>query len=70
MNKKLIEFIVCACITILIFGWDYYKIKHGKYNIPVGSDTHYTGRWRWVYNWGWAILGITIIKLTEFIGTI
>jgi hypothetical protein len=76
MNEELIAFIISACVTIFAFGWDYYKIKHGKYNIPDNFDIHtperwiYNWGWRWVYNWGWMTFGITIIKFIEFIETL
>ena len=70
MNEKLLNFIICVCATILIFVWDYHKIKNGKYDMPADLDRHYTGLWRWVYNWGWMSFGMTIIKFSEFIETL
>ncbi len=54
------EFIICACITLLIFGWDYYKFKHGKYDISVDLGIIL----------GWMVYIVTIIKLIKFIETL
>lgn len=54
------EFIICTCITLLIFGWAYYRFKHGKHDISVDLGIIL----------GWMAYIVTIIKLIKFIGTI
>ena len=68
MNKHLINAIGYAIMAILIFLWDNYKIKHGKYNIPAYKDRLFTGVWRWVYNWGWTTVGMFVVEFNKFLG--
>lgn len=67
MNKHLFGVIFYAIAAFLIFLWDNYKIKHGRYNMPTYEDRLFTGEWRWAYNWGWMTIGMLV---TEFINLI
>lgn len=68
MNNHLIKAIGYAIMAILIFLWDNYKIKHGRYDIPTYEDRLFTGAWRWVYNWGWMTVGMFIVEFNKFLG--
>lgn len=68
MNNHLIKAIGYAIMAILIFLWDNYKIKHGRYDIPTYEDRLFTGAWRWVYNWGWVTVGMFIVEFNKFLG--
>lgn len=68
MNEHLLTSIIFAIMSILIFLWDNYKIKHGRYDMPTYEDRLFTGAWRWVYNWGWMTVGMSIAEFNKFIG--
>lgn len=71
MNEHLLTSIIFAIMAVLIFLWDNYKIKHGKYDIPTYPDRSnqlFTGAWRWVYNWGWVTVGMSIVEFNKFLG--
>lgn len=70
MNEHLFDVIFLAIATFLIFLWDDYRIKHGKYNMPIDKDRLFTGDWRWVYNWGWMTIGMLVVEIGKIIESI
>ncbi len=70
MNKHLFGVIFYAIAAFLIFLWDSYKIKHGKYDMPTYKDRLFTGAWRWVYNWGWMTIGMLVVEFGNLIESI
>ena len=68
MNEHLLGAILFAIASTLLFIWDNYWIKHGRYDMPTYEDRLFTGAWRWVYNWGWMTIGMFIVEFNKWIG--